>query len=408
MKIFAAALSLSLLCIVGTVNSEPKNTETNNAQPKIEDYKLMVNGRPFIIKGMAYAPEPKGFPGNKISGKSEYGWEYKNGAWLCMPANQYNPNDWKSPCDDDDFFGTLKIESAANETYNKELQSKWERELDQMQNIGVNTLRLYNINSVGKDHIAFLDEVSKRNMYVIYPILTDYLSKQANYDKNKIVNSIKEVCGNKAILAFTAGNELPVFEDKATLARVNEVVDLIHQNCPGSLVTYAMADDPSKWAVSKEGETSELVEKIPNVDFITVNAGYRGDPSTNASHGYNELFFNQIQLTTEKYKKPFLIGEVGKHLNDKYGPTWFNAVLKIILNRSTEAHNLGLVFFEYNDEPIKKSAAGTSNDITMGITKAGVLQPGTESTVQDPANEQKTDFQMFTGSDCNFLNCNSQ
>lgn len=277
-----------------------------------------------------------------------------------------------------------------------------------MQDIGVNTLRLYNINSVGKDHIKFLNEVSKMNMYVIYPILTDHLSKQANYDKTKIVNSIKEVCGNKAILAFTAGNELPVFEDKATLARVNEVVNLIHQNCPGSLVTYAMADDPSKWAVSKEGETSELVEKIPNVDFITVNAGYRGDPSTNASHGYNELFFNQIKLTTEKYNKPFLIGEVGKHLNDKYGPTWFNAVLKIILNRSAEAHNLGAVFFEYNDEPIKKSAAGTSNDISMGITKAGALQPGTESIVQDPVNEQKTDFQMFTGSDCNFLKCNSQ
>ncbi len=394
--------------MVCTVNSQSNSNPSNNVQPKIENFQLLVNGQPFFIKGMAYAPEPKGFPGNKLSGKSEHDWEYKKGAWLCMPANQYDANDWKSPCDDDDFFGTLTISSTANEAYNKELIDKWEYELNEMQSIGVNTLRLYNINSVGKNHIKFLDEASKRGMHVIYPILTDYLSKQANYNKTKIINSIKEVCGNKAILAYTAGNELPIFEDKGTLDRVNEVVNLIHENCPGSLVTYAMADDPSKWAVTKEGETSQLVEKVPNVDFITVNAGYRGDPSTNASHAYNDSFFNEIKLTTEKYNKPFLIGEVGKHLNDNYGPTWFNAVWKIIMKKSAEAHNLGGVFFEYNDEPIKKSAAGTSNDISMGITTAGELQPGTESTVQDPPSVQKADFQMFNGPDCNYLKCDSQ
>lgn len=373
-------------------------------QPKIEKLQLMVNGQPFYIKGMAYSPEPKGFPGNKIQGKSPHGWEYSKGAWLCMPANQYDENDWKSPCDDDDFFGILKINSEANSKYNEVLKDKWDRELDAMKAIGVNTLRLYNINSVGKDHLEFLNEVSQRGMYVIYPILTDFMSKKSNYDKTKVINSIKEVCGNKAIIAYTAGNELPIFENADTLNRVNEVVKLIHENCPGSLVTYAMADDPSKWSLNN-GSTSMLLEKVPDVDFITVNAGYRGDPSTPANT-YSELFQAMKELT-EKYSKPFLIGEVGRHDNDtNYNAHWFNAFWKLNLEKSQDSHNLGAVYFEYNDEPIKKTAAGTSNDTKMGITKAGELKPGTESTVEDPTSLQKDEFNMFSGPDCNFKQCN--
>lgn len=398
-----------LLTVAPSLIADEPQAQGSTDKPKIENFQLMVKGAPFLIKGMAYSPEPKGYPGNDLEGSSPYNWDYNKGAWMCMPANQYGTTDWQSPCSDDDFFGFLTIQSDANNKFNAVLKDKWDRELQEMKNIGVNTLRLYNINPAqieskfSKDHRAFLDVVHAKGMYVLYPILTDYLSHAEQYDKNKIIQAIKEVCGHEAILAFTAGNELP--EDSGTRARVNETVQLIHDTCPGSLVTYAMADDPSKWALNDQGISLLLAGpgKIPDVDFITVNAGYRGDPN-NPSNAYPDLF-TKVKALTEKYNKPFLIGEVGKHLNDNYSPNWFNSFWKMVLQKSKEAHNLGAIYFSFNDEPIKKSVSGTSNDIKMGIVEAGTPRPDTKDSVEDPPSVRKPDFEMFNGQGCNYKAC---
>jgi hypothetical protein len=88
-----------------------------------KDLQMRVNGSAFFIRGMAYAPEPLGIPGNAMQTKSRYGWNYSQGAWLCGPANQYASNDWQSPCADDDLFGTLSLTTTANSAYNAAIQT---------------------------------------------------------------------------------------------------------------------------------------------------------------------------------------------------------------------------------------------------------------------------------------------
>ncbi len=338
----------------------------------ISNMQLNVDGQPFFVRGMVYSPESRAFPGNSIKSSSQYGWQYGKGGWLCMAANQYAVGDWQSPCNDDDAFGLLTINTDANNQYNAALKSQWQFDLDDMQKMGVNTLRLYNVNPTGKRHTDFLDAANSRGMKVIYPVLTDYLSK--SYDDSQVRSLIRETCQHPAILAYTVGNEFDVdlLNDPNGIRAqaVRKAADAVRQECPAALVTYAAVDDPSKWALGSDGK-SRLMEFLGNrVDFLTVNAGYRGDPSTPAN-SYDALY-NQVTALTQAYQKPFLIGEVGVHDQDDhlYNRRWFNWFWKKALERSTAANNLGAVFFEYGDEPIKKSVAGVSNDMFMGLTTA--------------------------------------
>lgn len=367
-------LLLLVTCIVtGNIQAEVKFTNGH----------FMVDGVPFTINGMVYAPEPRGW----TTKKPEYQVGGKPFVWLCSGAHAEDGDlkNWTSACYDDDLAGQLVNSSdGVNQKYNAALVKRWKHDLDDLQLMGVNTIRLYNINNNRKTHGAFLDELNRRNMKVIYPVLTDWAATNLD-DVTDIVDGIvKETCNKPAVIAYTVGNELDVAIMDTPNSRqakaVRKAADRVHALCPGKPTTYAAVDDVTRWGLV--GQKSPLLEAIngdpatkeyaDRIDIITVNAGYRGDASQPGAQGaYKNLFDAAHNLTTQ-YKKPFLIGEVGVHDHDDsgYNRHWFNYVWRIILKDSEYANNIGAVFFEYNDEPLKKTIAGHSNDPYMGVTTA--------------------------------------
>lgn len=361
------ALGLAALVMSGAVMA-------SQDMPKIVNKQLLVDGKPFVVKGMVYAPESLGFPGNKLTGSTQHGWAFSKGAWMCSQANQYDANDWtKSACEDSDMFGVMKIKSAANQNYNDAVRQQWTYDFKNLKDMGVNTIRLYNINPTGRIHTDFLDQAANNGIYVLYPVLTDWMSKPENFNNTKVVDAIKEVCGKKAILGFMVGNEFPIADKVAGPARLKNITQAIadvRQYCPGALVSYAAEDNPSLWAV-RNGE-SDLMKLIPDVDFVTVNAGYRGDAST-PSNDYMNLFKDAKELGI-KYNKPLLVGEVGVYdfQDSTFNRKWFNYFWKLMVEHMKDSNVMGAVYFEYNDEPIGKTLSGAANDAHMGVTASAV------------------------------------
>lgn len=358
-----------------------------------KDLQLYVDGKPFFVRGMVYAPEPRGFandPNDANGGAYAGNWlsmtltnpngggYYFKGAWICSPVEQYAKGDYKSPCWDDDLAGVLTGQDSwgENAKYNSVLQSKWKADLDAMQNLGVNTLRLYNVNSTGKSHTAFLQAATDHKMHVLFPVLTDY---SANIDPNylnAVTALVKETCPggnlNPAILAYVVGNELTPIQNTQQKNRIIQSIDLIKKECPKALVTYAHNDVPTEWAIGSDGK-SPLMEALGNkLDFFTINE-YRNDDNGGIS-AYHDFFTKAILPFTKAYTKPVLIGETGEHQNNHFQLNWFNQEWKYILENSRANGNLGAVFFEYNDEPIKKfhndKKEMNSNDAFMGIVTA--------------------------------------
>lgn len=173
----------------------------------VKDLKLFVDGKEFIIKGMAYNPAPISFLQSvcmlqlnlfllltRLTNRSLY----QTG--LCsISQTPYALNDYRSHCFDSDFWdgatypdrlvitplekvlclfpvlmATLHS-SVPPGPANGWFRSLWERDLPDIKSIGVNTLRIYNVNPtnylaslkyqgqhdivlpLGKDHRQFLD-----------------------------------------------------------------------------------------------------------------------------------------------------------------------------------------------------------------------------------------------------------
>lgn len=365
------------------------------ADTKIINDRFYVDGQPFFVRGMVYAPEPRGWP---KAGVITYGNEPY--AWLC---GKTQASDWQSVCYDDDLTGTASPGTAHEDhNYNLALKKRWQRDLDELKKMGVNTIRLYNVNNHNKKHAEFLTEVNQRQMKVLYPALTDYASKQPIASVTSIVTGIvNETCRNPAILAYIVGNEF----DADILANPNgpraqavrKAAEIVHKQCAGALTTYAVAD--SGWQPDGSGK-SRLFDALgaDNIDFFTVNSGYRGDPSPDGNdqgkgaQGAYDRLFKDMQGMSAAYRKPFLIGEAGVHdiYDSAYRRNWYDYVWGMTLGRSRAANNNGVVFFEFNDEPLKK--IGT-NDMYMGVTTAKwpkALKPDDFNATGELDNELKT------------------
>jgi hypothetical protein len=395
------AMKRSLVLIfagVAALNAHGATTIMNN--------KLYVDGQAWFVDGMVYQPEPRGW----YTTNSQYDIKAgEGGAWLCTGAHVDNQNSWTSPCYDDDLTGLLpEGGDGKNLQYNNALKQRWQLDLDDMQRMGVNTLRLYNINTYNKSHTAFLDNLDARKMKVIYPVLTTYASQQSPDTAKGIITSIvQETCPSgrlhNAVLAYSIGNEFDeeiLNNPNGNVAQnVHLAASIVRSLCPSAKITYSAVDNPAQWNLNANGK-SPIVEAIGanNVDIISVNSGYRGDASNPASAGSYNQMFDQITALTQKYSKPFLISEMGAHDNetDGFNPHWWNYVWGIVVSRSQQANNMGVVYFEYNDEPLKKTLAFTqsNNDAYMGVTTGQWPVQGADphdySQTGNLANVQKT------------------
>jgi hypothetical protein len=370
---------------------------------------LKVDGQPYFIRGMNYAPETRGWPGNALTSVGPEGQQHKNGAWLCSGTNEYAPNDWQSACMDNDLAGRLGVSSPNNSAYNSALATTvWARDLNDMQKLGVNTIRLYDVQggvsstgSMFKNHIDFLNASLQHGIRVIFPVLTTYTNSQSSDAVvAAVTNLVKETCGNPAILAYNVGNELPL-NDLSTVSNIKTAIGLVRTLCPGALVTYSNNDDISgdsnSWPINVQG-ISPVLQALGNqpgvkgsgVDFLMVNE-YRNDADGGLS-GYDS-FFNSIEQITRMYDIPFAIGETGQYDNQTFSNNWYNKEWEYILIHSSDVHNMGALYFEYTDEPIKKMIASDPNDNGhqqfMGIVTAGWPGIQTEDQYTDVANINK-------------------
>jgi len=442
-----AALLMSGIVMAKSSIADPVASCKNTTGPCIDKSydkdknliaRLYFDGEPYFVRGMIYAPEPRGlatdpkdppnmppprpvvnpdYVGNWLSknSKDQYNWYRYVGAWMCGPINQYAPNDWKSACWDDDLTGTLTPGVGRNDDYNKLIINKWKTDLDDMKKLGINTIRLYNVNPTGKNHLKFLEMANERKIHVIYPAMTHYMAVEFGKDpllppkerEAKISEMIKtlvnETCPsgklNPAILAYMAGNEMiPLSKDDPKeaaweLAQINNAVSIVKAQCPKALVTYAHNDFPDEWELRPIGDkngTSALMQAIPGVDFMTINS-YR-NAQDGGILGYGPLF-KSMKEVKDKYKKPILIGEVGEWQNMNFEPNWYNRSWGFIVQNALVSGNLGAMYFEYNDEPIKKYSNDPqlrSNDAFMGIVTANWPSAADKDKLVDVPNIPKT------------------
>ena len=285
---------------------------TTNTNITIDSKTLQLNvaGSPYFIRGIGYSPEPRGFTNNSLSTQNAT-WHYGNpgfifggkvpsnnytGAWICGPANEYSSSyanlNWQSACQDNDLTSQISFSSTDDNAYNSAIQQLWKRDLDDMQSLGINTIRLYDVQSglsnnqvLFKTHSAFLSTAQTHNIKVVFPLLPVY-NVTTYVDNNQIstavqlaTNLVNETCPNgvlnQAILAYNLGNEIITSDDSLGKNSVRydamkRIIEMVNNKCPGALKTYATIDEPDLWGY--ENNASSLLDSLGNLKARTTSA----------------------------------------------------------------------------------------------------------------------------------------
>jgi hypothetical protein len=164
---------------------------------------------------MCYNPVPLGW--------SQIQSDQTGGAGYCS-TKKTAWGDWKSACYDSDFFDGS---AASSDRYppgpTSWFKALWQRDFPIMQDLGVNTLRLYNANPttlqytvdnvgkngiqypLGKEHITFMDMADKYGFKVIFPLVGDQtILTQESEDtiQQYLRNQIDEVGNHTALLMW--------------------------------------------------------------------------------------------------------------------------------------------------------------------------------------------------------------
>ncbi|XP_049849277.1 uncharacterized protein LOC126318325 [Schistocerca gregaria] len=335
------------------------------------DKKLFVGGEEFWIKGMAYHPAPLG-----LSSMQEDG---TGGAGLCSPKK--TPwEEWMSACFDSDFFdGSGDDPERYPPGPESWFQEVWERDFPILKELGVNTLRIYSVNPTtreasikllsqnwnkirvpfGKEHRKFLDLAEKFGFKVMFPLVSDEAALTLDSEEildQKLRNLIDEVGDHPAVIMWVIGNELDLHTEKKSNLRekINAKMTMVREYMKKKWnrkipVTSCVTDFP---------ESYEYLAHNLNVDLFCANAGYRGTSYTELWEPKAKNNFIGWKALSEKTKLPLLIGELGwLSVNNSINyeiPNWFNLAYAEVL-KNYDNGCIGITFFEYNDEPYKKS-----------------------------------------------------
>lgn len=410
-----------IFALAGIITCSAAATEVPRIDP--ETLELSVNGKPFFVRGMNYSPETLGWPSkvntqpgqpynNSFTSKGNEDQLRSNGLWFCAAVNEYAENDWVSACADNDLTGILTLQSSANSVWNKTLKSKWETDLGKMSDIGVNTIRLYDVQAgaimgvLPKDHTKFLEVALKKGIHVIFPALTDYVKNNPYLLETSVTNLVKETCPdgnlNPAILAYNVGNEFALVQNPNEVESVKKAIAIIRAQCPKSLVTYSVEDVPKGakgWSI-QDGRSIilDLLGNIPQqgaqgngLDFLLINE-YRNS-ANGGLEGYQgpDGLFPQMKEVAEVYRIPLAIGETGEYDTQRFNSHWYNDEWKFILNNAKAHHVLGSLYFTYNDEPIKKAG----NQRFMGIVSSAWPSEDAKKDsgyIDVPVIEKKKDY----------------
>jgi len=217
---------------------------------------------------------------------------------------------------------------------------------------------------------------------VIWPLLGD-ATLMRTYDiptyERYLMNQIDEIGNHPALLMFTLGNELNIYNDASLL------------NLTNGFIAFAKSYSLSKWgrsipitnAVVDNPTTYPYLYANLNVDVFTTNAGYRG-------LGFQALWDDPtlgLGNLSVAYNKPNFVGEMGwSQINgsetiNPINAGWFNYKWKDLIQKGSPNGCVGGAFFEYLDEVYSKA---DPRQQTMGLVSVRI--------------SSLTDFPATTGS----------
>lgn len=343
-----------------------------------EDLHLMVDGKEFFAKGVSYNPFPLGVRSMNATGSDK---DYGGGGFCSSKKTAFGED--KSACFGSDMFdGSI----APSDRWppgpvGPWWKPIWRRDFAILKQLGVNTLRIYNLNPYtkymletrsnfpeadpenGAQHRPFLDFAHENGMKVILPIMTDKSMLLRGTDKflmDSIESQIEELGDHPALLAYMVGNELDFRSKPDLLALVNRLMRKVRRYT----MEYWNRIVPASTAlIDKPSEFNWAIREL-DVDFFTVNV-FR-------SLGMQQLFepdgdFMGWSQASKRYNLPLLLGEFGEHFQatlTSQVPDWFNQQWKTIVDHVDDGL-IGAVFFEYCDEPYTKDA----DQVDMGIIR---------------------------------------
>ncbi len=235
---------------------------------------ILVNGQKFYAKGACYSPVPVG---------GTYNW---------VPFGDFFTDPW---------------------------EVIWQRDLPLMNDIGLNTVRLYSTSpwsnpvdpSTARNvHKKFLDACAAHGVYVwaSYPIDKGVFESIQNGNtqldstvKQGVELIAEEMGSHPAIIGFTISNELnnaTARETPAWWAWQDDLAKRCKNIAPTKLTSVAFVDD----SMITPKAAHRYGNGVPNIDVIGINS-YRG----RVGQGFDILFSSFAQVD----KRPLLITEWG-------------------------------------------------------------------------------------------------
>lgn len=370
----------------------------------VKDLKLFVEGKEFFVKGVAYNPVPLGILNMTVAGYE--------GTGYCSPKKTVY-GEYKSACFGSDYFDGVidkgrfppgpQTAAGVDRPWWSEI---WERDFKNMKELGINTIRIYNLNIFTKTlfsmypneyvgivdktmaavHIPFLDAAHQHGFKVIVPIVTDQTFLQTSTDTriNKHIEaSVTELGDHPALLMWCLGNEMGIATNETLLNLVNQKLKVVRERTKAIHnrvipVTHAVIDLPDHyehWAMTLD------------VDVFTTNAGYRDtkmDPLWNGEvYRKPDGEYETVpgwKMLSQLTGRPLLIGEMGMHQKGdeitKREPDWFNQQYAQVVGHVKDGC-IGTVFFEYLDEVNKPE-----EQKTMGIYRPEVTVRNGDSSME--------------------------
>jgi len=370
-------ISLVVLSLVLFYNS------VRSSDIVVDNLKVFVDDEEFFIKAICYNPVPLGIATLASSG---FG-----GGGYCS-AKETPAGDYKSACYDSDFYdGSQDNPLRSPPGPASWFLAIWQRDFPLIQQLGANTLRVYNTNPTtrqatlnpangllpfGKDHIPFFDLAATYGFKIIWALYADatfLAGGNTTLLQQYLRWQIDEVGNHTALLMFTFGNELNLYGVPSLIPIVNNAIAYAKSYLLskwGRIVpfTTAVVDDPPSYPT--------LVQAL-NVDVFTTNAGYRG-------FSFSDLWSNPttgLYALSCQYNKPVFIGEIGflsfNNSATQLYPNWVNQVWKDLVGHIDEGC-VGGAFFEYSDEPYTKADI---NQQALGVVALSVIDGSDQPNV---------------------------
>lgn len=325
----------------------------------------------FFIKAIAYQPEPLGI---QMMPEGGFG-----GAGLC--SVKMTPfGEWRSACIDSDYFDGGDDPERYPPGPNMWFSSLWERDFPIMKELGVNTIRLYNVNPTtreasvkfsqsgtggvtkpyGKNHIPFMDYAHENGFKVIFPLVSDEeaLTNDSKDELHqKMQNLIDEVGDHPALLMWSIGNEL-FLDDPSRRHLLDTINDMSEFTREYTMEKYSRRVPVTHCVVDIPTSYKFYVDNL-KVDIFCANAGYRSDSLTDLFSGNPAQNFPGFTELSKTSGMPLFIGEIGwlsvNNSANYDNPGWFNKVWKDVVDHMDDGC-IGGTYFEYSDELFKKDA----------------------------------------------------